>query len=318
MQTNANKTQTNQSQAVANELSQKQGNGEGMQLVDNRPEAVAQRKLQEMANNSAQVKQLRAYQEMANNRPQVLQLVRKEGNIYYTEPGNTPFPTRAQAAAKEMEENRTPVTQPRIWDGQANTALPWGRQEPCNLTLKDVQQGILEPARNFQDQTIRTDGTIQLYIDRGQRNKFVAHVHVTEEIGGGLTQGSILGRGTTPKELVEEIKKLPGYDKAKADALALKTAFKGVEIKPEEAELFLREHATKASSVSAAAAYGGNQQQTNTGNQQQTNTGNQQQTNTGNQQQANTGNQQQANTGNQQQTNTGNQQQANTGNQQQE
>ncbi len=59
MNTHADKTQENKSQSVANELSQKQGSGEStFQFVDNRPEAVAQRKLQEMANNhSAQQQQ---------------------------------------------------------------------------------------------------------------------------------------------------------------------------------------------------------------------------------------------------------------------
>lgn len=63
---------TNKSQSVANAVSQKKSEAEStFQFVDNRPEAVVQRKLQEMASNSPQVKQLRAFQEMANNSPQV-------------------------------------------------------------------------------------------------------------------------------------------------------------------------------------------------------------------------------------------------------
>ena len=68
MNTHADKTQENKSQSVSNETSQKQGGGESnFQFVDNRPEAVAQRKLQEMANNSPQVSQLMAFQDMADN-----------------------------------------------------------------------------------------------------------------------------------------------------------------------------------------------------------------------------------------------------------
>jgi hypothetical protein len=49
----AEKTKKNKSRAVANSVSQKQSRAEStFQLVDNRPEAIAQRKLQEMANNS--------------------------------------------------------------------------------------------------------------------------------------------------------------------------------------------------------------------------------------------------------------------------
>jgi hypothetical protein len=74
MNTHADKTQEKKSQSVVNAVSQKQSGAEStFQFVDNRPEAVAQRKLQEMANNSTQVKQLKALQEMANNSPQVQQ-----------------------------------------------------------------------------------------------------------------------------------------------------------------------------------------------------------------------------------------------------
>ena len=68
MNAHADKTQENKSQSVANAVSQKQGGGEStFQFVDNRPEAVAQRKLQEMANNSPRVKQAAQLQAMADN-----------------------------------------------------------------------------------------------------------------------------------------------------------------------------------------------------------------------------------------------------------
>ncbi len=71
MNTHADKTQKNKYQSVANAVSKKQSSGEStFQFVDNRPEAITQRKLQEIANNSSQVRQLRAFQEMANNSPQ--------------------------------------------------------------------------------------------------------------------------------------------------------------------------------------------------------------------------------------------------------
>jgi hypothetical protein len=63
MNTHADKTQENKSQSVANEVSQKQSGSESFfQFVDNRPEAIEQRKLQEMANNSPRAKQLKAFQ----------------------------------------------------------------------------------------------------------------------------------------------------------------------------------------------------------------------------------------------------------------
>ena len=74
MNTHADNIQENKSQSAADGLSEKRSSRESTyQYVENRPEAIAQRKLQELANNSPQVKQLRAIQEMANNSPQAKQ-----------------------------------------------------------------------------------------------------------------------------------------------------------------------------------------------------------------------------------------------------
>ena len=74
MNTHADKTQENKSRSVANAVSQKQISGDPtFQFVDNRPEAIAQRKLQEMANNSPRALKLKAFQEMADNSPQAKQ-----------------------------------------------------------------------------------------------------------------------------------------------------------------------------------------------------------------------------------------------------
>jgi len=74
MDTHADKTQENKSQSVASTIAQKQKNVEStFQFVDNRPEAIVQKKLQEMANNNPQVAQLRAFGHMASNSPQAKQ-----------------------------------------------------------------------------------------------------------------------------------------------------------------------------------------------------------------------------------------------------
>ena len=74
MNTHANKTQENKSQSVSNGGSQMQSSGEStFQFVDNRPEVVSHRKLQEMANNSPRVSQMRAFQDMANKSSQTKQ-----------------------------------------------------------------------------------------------------------------------------------------------------------------------------------------------------------------------------------------------------
>lgn len=74
MHTHADKTSENKSQAAAISLPQQQSKAEAaFQFPGTRPEAIAQRKLQEMADNSPQVKQLKALQVMANNSPQAKQ-----------------------------------------------------------------------------------------------------------------------------------------------------------------------------------------------------------------------------------------------------
>ena len=76
MNTHADKTQENKSQSVSTADSQFEDGGESsFQFVDNRPEAVAQIKLQEVANNSPQVSQFMAFQDMANNSPQAKKTV---------------------------------------------------------------------------------------------------------------------------------------------------------------------------------------------------------------------------------------------------
>lgn len=72
MNTHTEKTQGNKSQSLSNENSQMESIRESaFQFIDNRPEAISQRKLQETANNSPRVKQLKAIQEMAINSPQL-------------------------------------------------------------------------------------------------------------------------------------------------------------------------------------------------------------------------------------------------------
>ena len=74
MNTHTDKTQESKSQSMANQVSQKERGVEfTFQFVDNRPEAIVQRKLQEMADNSPRMMQLKAFQEMANNSLQAKQ-----------------------------------------------------------------------------------------------------------------------------------------------------------------------------------------------------------------------------------------------------
>lgn len=75
MNTHVDKTQENKSPSASeNESGMLSGGKSTFQLVDNRPEAIAQRKLQAAINNSPKVQQMKAIQEAANNSPQVRRL----------------------------------------------------------------------------------------------------------------------------------------------------------------------------------------------------------------------------------------------------
>ena len=76
------KPKENKSKAVANAVSQKKsGDKPAFQFVDNRSEAVAQRKLKEMVNNSPQNQLLAQFQKMANNHAaKQEQPIQKKGN----------------------------------------------------------------------------------------------------------------------------------------------------------------------------------------------------------------------------------------------
>lgn len=74
MNTHADKAQENKSQSISATSPHIQRRSESaFQFVDKRPEAIAQRKLQEMVNSSTQVSQLKAFQDMANKTPKVKQ-----------------------------------------------------------------------------------------------------------------------------------------------------------------------------------------------------------------------------------------------------
>lgn len=68
MNIHADKTQKNKNNPVTNEISNQQvGSESAFKVVDNRPEAIAQGKFQEIANKNSRLNQLKAFREIANN-----------------------------------------------------------------------------------------------------------------------------------------------------------------------------------------------------------------------------------------------------------
>lgn len=73
MQTPADKTSKDADTSATNVISKKQTSESTSAFTNNRPQTVAQKKLQELADNSPQVNQLKAFQEMANKSSQLKQ-----------------------------------------------------------------------------------------------------------------------------------------------------------------------------------------------------------------------------------------------------
>ena len=99
MNTHAEKTPENKSQSVSNDVTQKYSSSESIfQFVDNRPEVITQRRLQEMVNNSPQAKQVAQLQAITSSYRQgptgaVIQKgkKRKKGNKEKREDEQYPF-----------------------------------------------------------------------------------------------------------------------------------------------------------------------------------------------------------------------------------
>lgn len=123
MKTYADKTDKNKNQSFANETSQKQNRGESsLPFVDNRPEAVSQRRLQAMTNNSLQAAQLKALKGLAQNGPQAKQAVQ----------------------FKAMTDHKAPLKQPQSLQKQANKTgfpdnLKSGIESLSGYSLDDVK-----------------------------------------------------------------------------------------------------------------------------------------------------------------------------------
>ncbi|MFM2376055.1 MAG: hypothetical protein RLZZ165_1152 [Bacteroidota bacterium] len=85
--------------------------GSAFQFVDNRPEAITQRKLQEAANNSPKVKQMKAIQEAANNGPRVQQLVASAARTGHGSTSTVQRKEKGVAQGHSSHASNSPVAQ---------------------------------------------------------------------------------------------------------------------------------------------------------------------------------------------------------------
>ena len=122
MNTHADKTQENKSKVDSAVGSRLNNISESTsQFVDNRPEAIALRKIQDVANNSSEVSQLKAFQDIAENTTQVKQI----------------------AQLQSIAENNSSQQQQPIQKKENNTGLPdnlkTGMENLSGISLDDVK-----------------------------------------------------------------------------------------------------------------------------------------------------------------------------------
>ena len=122
MSEHADQTEENKSKSVASSVAQMKTSGEPtFELLDTRSQAVAQMKLQEMANNSPQVSQLQSFQEIANNSSQTRQVA------------------QLQAMADAFSAQQSPTIQRQENNKGLPDTLKLGMENLSGLSLDDVK-----------------------------------------------------------------------------------------------------------------------------------------------------------------------------------
>ncbi len=162
MNTHADKASETKSTSMANGSPKRQPNGRrSVQLADNRSEATALMKIQELANDSPQVSQLRALQQLANNSPQVSQLrslqqlannspqAKQASQLQALADATSPLPIKQKIAngisqlAQESEEEEEEPIQAKYETVQRQPNATDGKPRPNNTGLPDnLKSGI--------------------------------------------------------------------------------------------------------------------------------------------------------------------------------
>ena len=165
MKSHADKGQENRSRAAAERSKKASRHLSAFQFVDNRPEAIAQRKLQEIADNSPQVRQLKGLQQMVNISPPIVAQYQQIKNTY----------NRGTAQNVVQKENGEPP-----WD----TLARWvedGDYEQYTPTIRRIAK---PPSNDVSvDYDIEFTWANALYYD-GDTYDVMAHLHVR----GGVPQ----------------------------------------------------------------------------------------------------------------------------------
>ena len=180
------KPKENKSSSVANSVTQKKSNGkQGFGFVDKRPETIAQRKLQEMVDNSSQEMQLKTSQGMANNSSKVEQVVQLIGN----EESSATNDASGTALLMLIDElQKADLTAKGLAD-KTGIASPSNDLDRKSKELRRIAQGNDEDAKTATLTSLRAElgkvGPIPSLEDP------VAQRKVIQKVGAGAVAGGI-------------------------------------------------------------------------------------------------------------------------------
>jgi hypothetical protein len=192
-------TADNKSNANAHNLSSLPGEGESLlQFEDNRPEAIAQRKLQAAANNSPAVQYFNTIQQMANNSQQVRQLKAVQAMVSEV-PVKSIDPIRQRKNDTGMPDNLKSGVENLSGVSMEDVKVHYNSDKPAQLQAHAFAQG--------------TD----IHIAPGQE-QHLAHEawHVVQQ-----KQGRVQSDGNLPVQLVRAKLASPsdGIDLARLEAM---------------------------------------------------------------------------------------------------
>lgn len=240
MNTYADKSQENESRSTTNRSSQKQSSSESpFQFADNRPEALAQRKLQALANNHHQTKEAVQLQTMAENhsshQPQVIQ--KKQGLARpATQMERVPIHDDP-ALEGEADLVRAKVATQKNFNGgaslQAKSVTTLGglkspsvkmrlKQTPSVTHSTKVLQGVFLFTINTDDYTLYNTNYFRVkgkYMTGNSEFKHVTADSVKDNLWTGMEGMPITQFVERLIMIADEYQELPGVDLAHAHKL---------------------------------------------------------------------------------------------------
>ncbi len=185
MNTHADKTQENKSQSVANAVFQKKSEtGSAFQFVDNRPEAIIQRKIQEMANTSLQANQTTQLQAIADHSKPIQFRLQAKPSTWNPSADPTPFFTSVQQSLNNLtsEGALNYATTGKIYKtlnvsrGEVtNDNRPQGTRLVHRIIDSEKTITISEINSNLNAAEPETPGWFKTYFRSANGNKIEAH-----------------------------------------------------------------------------------------------------------------------------------------------